>query len=396
LTSNGWASVPLREVATQFVDRFDVQLGESYVNLGVKWYAEGVFAREPKLGSSIKAKNLYRVRPGQFIYNRMFATEGSFALVRDAHADGVVSNEFPVFDLDRTRLLPDFLALHFQQPAVWERVAQECVGTTKSRSRWKEDRFLAYELPLPPLAEQHRIVDLIGSLDDAIMDAISFETAIVRLRSALVSNAVHGQPLRLMSDLVEVSQGKSLPSRFQSIQTGNFPWFKIADMTTPSNLDGYQVAATYMTEEEILQRGGRVVSVGSVVFPRVGAAVLTEKKRIMDVPGALDENHIILSPKAGTHPEFLLGVMEGIRLSDLAQSGAVPSLNMGLIRRLEVPWAEEGKQEDVAAVLASLRSTLTRARNLAGDLRSLRRELLSALLSGAHRIPETYGELMGA
>lgn len=396
MSSDEWATIRIGKVATQFVERFDVQAEEFYTSLGVKWYSEGVFAREPKLGSEIKARSLYRVRPGQFIYNRMFATEGSFALVHDEHADGVVSNEFPVFDLDRTRMLPDFLALHFQQPSVWERVAQECTGTTKSRSRWKEERFLQYSLSAPDVDGQRRIVDLIRTVDDAISYARSLETAIVRLRSAQVSRAVQAQPLRLMDDLVEVSQGKSLPSKYQSIQTGDLPWFKIADMTSPENLDGYQVAATSMTEEELQLRGGRIVPVGAVVFPRVGAAVLTEKKRIMDVPGALDENHLVLTPRVGTHSEILLGVMESIRLSDLAQSGAVPSLNMGLIRQLEVPWVEGGKQDGVAAVLEALRSTLTKARNMAGDLSNLRAELLACLLSGAHRIPETYDELMGA
>ncbi|QYF88508.1 hypothetical protein [Arthrobacter sp. PAMC25284] len=46
------------------------------MNLGVKWYAEGVFARELQPDADMKATSLYQVREGQFIYNRMFATEG--------------------------------------------------------------------------------------------------------------------------------------------------------------------------------------------------------------------------------------------------------------------------------------------------------------------------------
>lgn len=92
---DGWQQTTLGEVATQYVDGFSVLPNETYTNLGVQWYAGGTFAREPKLGSEMKATRLFRVKPGQFIYNRMFVTEGSFALVAAEHADGVVSNEFP-------------------------------------------------------------------------------------------------------------------------------------------------------------------------------------------------------------------------------------------------------------------------------------------------------------
>ena len=168
---DGWEPTALGRVARQVVEPVAIDGRRLYSNLGVKWYAAGTFLREPKLGSEIKATRLYRVRPGQFVYNRLFATEGSFALVRPEDEGAVASNEFPVFDVDRERLLPEYLALHFQQPSVWHEVHLECTGTTKSRLRWKEERFAAHTVLLPRLREQWRIVDLIGALDDAIAAA---------------------------------------------------------------------------------------------------------------------------------------------------------------------------------------------------------------------------------
>ena len=77
---DGWRKTTLEAVASQYIDGFKVLPDETYKNLGVQWYAGGTFAREPKRGSEVRATRLFRVKPGQFIYNRMFVTEGSFAL----------------------------------------------------------------------------------------------------------------------------------------------------------------------------------------------------------------------------------------------------------------------------------------------------------------------------
>ena len=157
-TPDGWERAKLGSLVRQRVDPVQVSSDDVYVNLGVKWYGEGAFAREPKPGSAIKARTLYRVRSGQFIYNRMFVTEGSFGLVTPELADGVVSNEFPVFDVELSRVLPEWLFLTFQDPVIVRRAATETTGGTKSRRRWKEDQFLAFEIDLPPLAVQSEIV----------------------------------------------------------------------------------------------------------------------------------------------------------------------------------------------------------------------------------------------
>ncbi|MFD6677749.1 restriction endonuclease subunit S [Rhodococcus zopfii] len=166
LCPDGLKQVALGSIATQNIDAVRVQPEQTYINLGVKWYGEGVFAREPKTGQEIKGKTLYRVKPGQFIYNRMFVTEGAFGLVPPALSDGVVSNEFPVYDLDPAQVLPEWLLLKFQDPATVKTVAAQATGGTKSRRRWKEDQFEAFVIDLPPLPAQREIVRILSTFSD--------------------------------------------------------------------------------------------------------------------------------------------------------------------------------------------------------------------------------------
>jgi hypothetical protein len=171
--------VRLGDVATQYVEPLRVQSGETYTNLGVKWYGEGALAREPKLGSAIKGTTLYRVKPGQFIYNRMFVTEGSFAVVTPELANGVVSNEFPVYDLDSSRVLPEWLMLYFQDEYTLKRIAAEVTGvergSTKSRRRWKEEQFEAFQIELPSVPAQRELLRVLGTvatLESALRDEL--------------------------------------------------------------------------------------------------------------------------------------------------------------------------------------------------------------------------------
>ena len=171
--------VKLGEVATQWIDPVRVQPDVAYTNLGVKWYSEGAFARESKLGVAIKGTTLYKVKPGQLIYNRMFVTEGSFAVIPPKLAEGVVSNEFPVYDLDSSRLIPEWLLLYFQDEHTLKRIAGEVTGTergsTKSRRRWKEDQFEGFEIELPSLPAQReflRVVGTVADLESALNDEL--------------------------------------------------------------------------------------------------------------------------------------------------------------------------------------------------------------------------------
>ncbi|MGX5694092.1 restriction endonuclease subunit S [Dermacoccus abyssi] len=120
---------------------------------GVRWYGGGVFKRETKLGGSIAAKTLYEVKPGDFVYNRLFAWKESFAL---AEQPLWASNEFPTYTVDEDRILPEvFLALTLS-PDFTAQVNEASTGSTPtSRNRLKEADFERLEVSVPRWDEQH-------------------------------------------------------------------------------------------------------------------------------------------------------------------------------------------------------------------------------------------------
>lgn len=169
-----WPKVRLAEVLRQIERPEAVDPTKAYRLLGVRWYGQGLFVREEKLGGDIAANRVYSVRSGDFIYNRLFAWKGSFA-VAGPKVDGAhVSNEFPCFSAMATRLDPRFLFWYFRQERVWSEVLGLSEGATPtSRNRLKEAAFLAMEIPLPSLPEQRRLVARIEELATQIDGAQS-------------------------------------------------------------------------------------------------------------------------------------------------------------------------------------------------------------------------------
>src|ERR1044071_9127463 len=144
----------------------------TYNILGAHWYAKGLYVKETLPGSQIRAERVFRVEEGDFVYNRLFAWKGSFAIATEANAGCYVSNEFPCFEVNRDRADGRFLWRYFSRVSAWEEaLGLSTGGTSTSRNRLKEEKFFAMQIPLPPLPEQRRIVAQIDELAAKINEA---------------------------------------------------------------------------------------------------------------------------------------------------------------------------------------------------------------------------------
>ncbi|MBM3148621.1 MAG: hypothetical protein FJ117_12345 [Deltaproteobacteria bacterium] len=130
-----------------------------YKMAGVKWYGEGVFHRERVRGDALSARWISPLVPGALIYNRLFAWKASFAVVSADLADCHVSNEFPQFVTDPTKLLPKYLYLWCTTDQTIKAVnTASTESAAVSRNRFREEFFFDFKVPLPPLPVQQKIV----------------------------------------------------------------------------------------------------------------------------------------------------------------------------------------------------------------------------------------------
>ncbi len=167
-----WPKVRLGEVLKPVSRAEPVDISKEYKLIGVRLDGKGAFLREVVNGAATSAKTLYRVATGDFIYSRLFAWRGAFDVIKSDLNGCYVSGEFPTFIPFEKKLDPYFLCYWFRLPKTLDRVNQDCSSSTPlTRNRFKEQFFLELEIPLPPLAEQWRIVARIEELAGQISKA---------------------------------------------------------------------------------------------------------------------------------------------------------------------------------------------------------------------------------
>jgi len=162
-----WELKRVGDLLDLVTEKHKVDKNTIYNLAGVKWYGEGVFHRETLKGKELSASWLHRLVPGALIYNRLFAWKESFAIVPSEFMDHFVSNEFPQFLVNKTKAIPEYLYLVFIGKKIIRAVKAASIGSSAvSRNRFKEEDFLNFTIPLPPIQIQRKIVNYWKSAQD--------------------------------------------------------------------------------------------------------------------------------------------------------------------------------------------------------------------------------------
>ena len=106
----------------------------------------------------------YRVKGGQFIYSRIDARNGAFAIIPNYLNNAVVSKDFPIFDIDYNKIKPDILLFSLLEESFIDIIKNSSFGAT-NRQRIKEGTFLNYKIYLPPITLQNQFSEIVKQID---------------------------------------------------------------------------------------------------------------------------------------------------------------------------------------------------------------------------------------
>ena len=140
---------PMRELVKLHPPDVTVRADEIYQFAGVYCFGRGLFKSVRKSGLDFAYPRLTRLRTGEFVYPKLMAWEGALGVVPPECDGCVVSTEFPVFEVNEDRVLPEVLDTYFRTPSVWPEIAGESTGTNVRRRRLNPQDFLDYQMPLP-------------------------------------------------------------------------------------------------------------------------------------------------------------------------------------------------------------------------------------------------------
>lgn len=157
----------LGRLLTRSSETTTIDPAKHYQLVTVKLWGRGVVERSTVSGASLPGERRSVVRPDQFIFSRIDARNGAMGIVPQSLDGALVTNDFPTFDVDSTRISPRFLAWLTQIEPFVELCAAASEGTT-NRIRLKEAAFMRIDVPLPLPDEQQRIVDHLDSLQSKV------------------------------------------------------------------------------------------------------------------------------------------------------------------------------------------------------------------------------------
>jgi type I restriction enzyme S subunit len=113
------------------VERAEVPIpGKLYRQIGVKLWGQGAYEREAIDGSETRYKTLARVDADDIIVNKIWARNGSVAVVDEAFAGSYVSNEFPTFVPLREKLDPRWFHWFTKTSFLWQQTDEKSRGTS--------------------------------------------------------------------------------------------------------------------------------------------------------------------------------------------------------------------------------------------------------------------------
>ena len=147
-------------------------------------------------GAMLGEKNVFRVEPGDFVLNIVFAWEGAVALVSENEKEMIASHRFPTFR-PLAEVDIDYLLMIFQSEQGRRLMEVNSPGAAGRNKTLRIGQFLDEEIPLPTLDEQRVIVVAFRKEEQRIGKCVTrTRQAIHQLeefRSRLIADVVTGK-----------------------------------------------------------------------------------------------------------------------------------------------------------------------------------------------------------
>lgn len=165
----------------------------------------------------------------------------------------------------------------------------------------------------------------------------------------LCPDGVTFQPL---GNVCEIRSGWGFPNAEQGKKEGEFPFFKVGDMNNDGNEMFMYTANNYIDAEVVKKLKCKPAPEGTIIFPKIGAAIGTNKKRILVKESCYDNNVMGLIASQELNPRFLFYIMHSVDLMSFTDSaGAVPSIRKSAVEKYNIPVPPLEVQSEIVRIL---------------------------------------------
>lgn len=148
--------VKLNEVLIHRKGYITIDDTQIYKRCRVQIQGRGVVLRDEIIGKEIKTKKQQLCKADDFLVAEIDAKVGGYGIVPSNLEDAIVSGHYFLYQIRKDKLLPEFLGLVVKQNEFSKQV--KSTGST-NYSAIRPYHVLEYQIPLPSLKEQKKIID---------------------------------------------------------------------------------------------------------------------------------------------------------------------------------------------------------------------------------------------
>lgn len=393
---SGWEIIELEKVLKKVRRPVNVKKSEEYKQIGIRSHGKGLFHKKAVMGEELGNKSVFWIEPDCFILNIVFAWEMAVGKTTENENGMIASHRFPMYKPKDSRIDIDYLTYYFKSPRGKYLLELASPGGAGRNKTLGQTEFMKLKIPFPPLKEQQKIASILATMDKAIKlkeDLIAEKkTQLSERMRLLVSGELRfdgyeGEWVELkINKIGNLKGGSGFPENEQG-RRGNIPFFKVSDMNNNGNEKYMLNSRNYINTNILTSIKANLIPKGAIIFAKVGAALLLERKRILNQDSCIDNNMMALNVKDSYNIEFVYYKLIQTQLSRYANIGAIPSINskdIGVIKLLIPPTKVE--QERISNTLNVFDKETTLLEKELQTLKIQKEGLIQRLLTGIVRV----------
>lgn len=248
-------------------------------------------------------------------------------------------------------------------------------------------------IPLPDLATQRRIADFLDRETARIDRAIEKKQRLVALLGEKFRSDIHDLFESLdariwrVRHLGNVKNGAGFPVELQGDASNEIPFFKVKHLAKNGLDQRITDSEDTISKEAARTLRAIVFPEGTIVFAKIGAALLLGRFSMLGTQGCIDNNlAAFVVNKQLVDPDYLLLCFERFEMQLMVQPGAVPSLSTERFINQPVPLPSLERQKELVErarkAAQSNRCIMQRTQESITRLKEYRAALITAAVTG--------------
>ncbi|MDE2999669.1 MAG: restriction endonuclease subunit S [Gemmatimonadota bacterium] len=310
-------------------------------------------------GANIKS-NKTNVFPGDVLFSKLNPRIPRVWIVPPkTEFRQISSTEFWPLVMDQSVLDPYYLRYYLQTPRVRERLSPSTEAATKSRSRIKPFQLLGESIPLPPISDQRRIVDILDQAERLRGLRAEADAKAARILPALFIK-MFGDPatnpmgwrVKRIGEVCNVVSGATPKTNQPEFWGGGVPWATPKDL---SDLEGWSIAKTGRT---LTEKG--LASCSATMIPKESLLLSSRAPiglvALAGVPMCTNQGFKNLVCGSEVDPWYLFGwcKLRSNFLQSLGQGATFKEISKRIVESIRLPVPSMETQQHFRANLMKL------------------------------------------